>query len=455
MGPRWRLALVALAALGVLAAPAPASVSSHPASGTPELAPTGHPEQVRQLVQCAGNMFAVGTFTAISWNGTTYARENAFSFSARPPYTVTSWKPAVNGTVNSIAFPEGSCSHAYLGGNFTWVSGTPAHGIAKVSTATGQVVGTFAHDAAGDVETIRSLGDHLLVGGFFTSINGNHHGYMASLNPITGRDDGFISLRISGNYRYCNPTHTKCAGSNNRTRVYNQQLSHNGLLDLVEGDFTSVGGKSRQQIVMLNVGGRRARVTGWTSPEFYRHCATDEPFYIRAASWSPNDQTVYVASTGYHLFGYRGVPLRGLCDVAAAFPAKKTMVNPEWINYTGCDSLYSTVASGATAYFGGHERWSENRDGCNYRGPGAISAPGMEGLSPRTGRLVFNPTHSRGIGADDMLLTAAGLWIASDNKFGVGQCGGVPNHAGICLLPRRDVKTGGGSGGYGRPYSNR
>ena len=39
----------------------------------------------------------------------------------------------------------------------------------------------------------------------------------------------------------------------------------------------------------------------------------------------------------------------------------------------------------------------------------------MEGLSPATGLLTFNPTRARGQGADDMLVTSAGLWIASDN----------------------------------------
>ena len=66
---------------------------------------------------------------------------------------------------------------------------------------------------------------------------------------------------------------------------------------------------------------------------------------------------------------------------------------------------------------------------------GAIDAPGMEGLSPVTGLLTFNPTRARGEGADDMLITGAGLWIASDNQNDSVQCGGKINHAGICLLP--------------------
>jgi hypothetical protein len=73
--------------------------------------------------------------------------------------------------------------------------------------------------------------------------------------------------------------------------------------------------------------------------------------------------------------------------------------------------------------------------GCDRQGTGAISAPGMEGLSPTSGLLTFNPTRSRGLGADEMLVISAGLRIASDNDAGSAQSGGVGGHAGICLLP--------------------
>jgi len=89
----------------------------------------------------------------------------------------------------------------------------------------------------------------------------------------------------------------------------------------------------------------------------------------------------------------------------------------------------------STAYFGGHERWASNPDDCDEAGPGAISAPGMVGLSPADGSVTFNPTRARGLGADDMLVTSAGLWIASDNQNGGSECGGVSSLAGLCLLP--------------------
>ena len=34
-----------------------------------------------------------------------------------------------------------------------------------------------------------------------------------------------------------------------------------------------------------------------------------------------------------------------------------------------------------------------------------------------------------------MVITSAGLWIASDNQNDSVKCGGKFNHAGICLLP--------------------
>ncbi len=443
-------------------------VLASPVIGTPHFpAGVGKPvEQVRQLVRCGRTMYAVGSFTRVLQRRVVYERQNVFSFRASAPFTMTSWAPDVDGTVNSITFNGGNCQDAFLGGAFTSVNRTRVENLAKVSTSTGRVVRGFAHKASNEVETLLGTGGRILVGGFYKSINGSSADpYMTALNPTTGKDDGFLHLQISGTYEF-----PGVAG--NRTRVYNQQLSHDGRLDLVEGDFTSVGGLPRRQIFMLNISGKAAQLTGWTSPYFGRNCARVEPFYIRAASWSPDDSTVYTAATGFHAYGRppQKFPQKGLCDAAAAFPATQTSVQPFWINHTGCDSLYSTAADASTAYFGGHERWSMNPDGCNREGRDAYPAPGMEGLSPASGHLYINAagtagyySRARGLGADDMLLTSAGLWIASDNKFDSQVCGDVKSLAGICFLPyarrrrRREshspagAAAGNGSGCRGGP----
>jgi hypothetical protein len=41
---------------------------------------------------------------------------------------------------------------------------------------------------------------------------------------------------------------------------------------------------------------------------------------------------------------------------------------------------------------------------------------------------------SRAANADNMMITHAGLWISSTNRFGSQFCGGKPGHAGICFL---------------------
>ena len=223
-----------LIGLAVPAGAATGPVSTTPASQTPQLNATSTNEQIRQLVQCGGTMYAVGTFTSIKRNSTVFARNNIFSFSATSPFLVSSWNPNVNGIVNSIAFNGSNCADAYIGGKFTTVGGTTVKNIAEIDTTTGAVVTAFGHSASSQVQTLQGYNGHILVGGYYTSINNSTADpYMTSLNPTTGKDDGFIHLGISGNYNYA---------PNNATRVYNQQLSNGGTLDLVEGDFTSVGG---------------------------------------------------------------------------------------------------------------------------------------------------------------------------------------------------------------------
>jgi hypothetical protein len=453
-----------------LASSPPAGVAGYTPAATPQLNKTGSVEQIRQLVQCGGTMYAVGTFTSVKKGTTIYAVNNAFSFSATAPYTVTSWAPDIvgsstnsSGVVNTIAFSGGNCADAYIGGDFTSINGTKVTDIAEISTSTGDVVTTFGHTASASVQTLLGVDGHILAGGYYKTINSSSTDpYMTSLNPVTGKDDGFLKLNISGNYQFSGV-------SSNATRVYNQALSHGGTLDLVMGDFTSVGGQARQQIFMLNLATSPATVTAWTSPQwdgsqgeqlpggttgYPYECATVEPFYIQAAAWSPDDSTVYIGTTGYHPNGWPvgATPRTGLCDAAAAFPATQGTVYSLWVNYIGCDSLYSAAADAHAAYFGGHERFSMNPNDCDALGPdegtdeGAYSAPGIEALNPAAsnsgGGLYVNSadtagyySRGRGLGADDMLVTSAGLWIASDNLDGASYCDGQSAHAGICFLP--------------------
>jgi hypothetical protein len=448
----------ARAASPAVYAAASGGVSPEAALGTPQLNKTGKAEEViRQLVQCGRTMYGVGRFTSINQGSHDYTRANILSFKATAPYTITSWAPDVNGQVNAIAFNGPHCADAYIGGDFTTVNGTTVSNIAEISTTTGNVVPTFGTVANGEVWTMVAAGGHLLVGGDFTHVNGTHDTYLASISPVTGKYDGFLHLKISGDYHYCVPGGSVCTSPHNHPEVYDQQLSHSGTLDLVEGHFTKVGGLPRQQIFMLNLATHPASVTKWTSPEWdgsdpaaypYYHCLPQTAFYIRSAAWSPDDSTVYIATTGTHPAKdpYEGMtPRKGLCDAVAAFPATQAPVTHTWIDYSGCDSFYSVSADDAAVYAAGHPRWAENSDDCNAKGPGAITDFGLWGLNPANGEPLVN---SGGTGlytmtranADSMLITKAGLWIGSTNRFTVNKCGdrkgrGAAGHAGICFLP--------------------
>jgi hypothetical protein len=376
---------------------------------------------VRQLVTCGATMYAVGHFHTIGHGGHRYIRRNAFSFDATTG-AVTSWNPNVHGLVDSIALGP-RCGVAYLGGRFTGVGTTKVHDLAAVSTRTGTVRPAFGHTTNGEVETLRMVrrGAQLLVGGAFTAVNGTDRAYLASLDPATGAVTGYLRPHVTG----------RLPGSSGRSMVYNEQVSRDGRRLLVEGDFNRVGGQLRHQIAELDLGTRHATLDPWRNYRLnHSQCSSDMIFYGRAAAFAPNGRTIYLAGTGFE-------GTSPFCDAVTAFtntaPARVT-----WINKTGGDSLYAVAASRQDVYIGGHERWADNPKGLNSCGPGCVPRRGIGSISPSSGRaLPWNPTRSRGRGADDLLLTRAGLWVASDTFYHSTHCAGA-SHPGICFFPRHE-----------------
>ncbi len=409
-------------------AQAPMQVGQVPATYTPWLRSTTPSQYVRQFAQCGDTMYAVGTITDIGQGSNTYTRGNAFSFSATTG-EVTSWDPQANARVYSIALSP-DCSTAYLGGDFTTLGGIPANHIAAVDTTTGAIKPEFAHNANSEVNTVLLTHDMLLVGGTFVTINGVSRTKLASLDPTTGAVTPYADISITGAY------------PNTFTRIYKMQPSNAGTRLLAEGVFTSIGGVARRQVAMFDLGETSLTLDPWYSKEFNRHCRKAVGFYARTGAWSPDDSTVYVASTGHKPPQGAGSaftgPRAGACDAAMSFPSTPKLVHHTWINYTGCDSLYAIAADENNVYVTGHERWADNGFACEKAGTGFVSRPGVAALDVTTGLATdWNPTRSLGFGGDYLLVTDAGLWIGSDNfSDGLAQmCGGQTNHGGICFLP--------------------
>ena len=432
-----RVLLSAVVAVGLLVglpASAPAAgVQTTPADWTPYLLPSPVDQVVEELRSCKGTMYAVGSVTAVgggSGSSATYQRSNAFSFSATTG-AMTTWAPAVNGPVRSIALSP-DCRTAYLGGSFTRVNTRRARYLVAVNAVTGRVRRHFKRTADAPVSTVRYTHGAVIVGGEFTVVNGVRRSHLASLNPRTGAVTSYLHLRIRGTYP---DTETRT-----HTKVYNSQLSHDRHRMLIEGVFTSINRNPRQQAAVLKLGRKSVHLTRWRSKELTRPCSL--PFYVKAGAWSPDDKKIYLATTGHKPTSgpgsHRHDPRAGLCDAVAAFPATSSAVHHTWINYTGCDSLYAVAADSRSVYISGHERWADNSDGCDAPGTGAVSRPGIGAINQRTGLArPWNPTRSRGYGSHQLLLTSAGLWIASDTWLNgdAQDCGGQPQHGGICFFP--------------------
>jgi hypothetical protein len=63
-----------------------------------------------------------------------------------------------------------------------------------------------------------------------------------------------------------------------------------------------------------------------------------------------------------------------------------------------------------------------------------VSADNIAYIRLNSGGTAGLYSRSRGLGADDMLVTSAGLWIASDNLDNSNHCGNASGLAGICFL---------------------
>lgn len=405
----------AIAAFGAGSPASAATVSAAPATFTPYI--TSADSTVRQLAQCGSTMYAVGTFTTIgSPLGGPFTRNNVFSFNATTG-VVSSWNPNVNGTVYSLALTS-NCATAYLAGAFTTAHGTAVKNLVKVSTSTGAVDTAFKPVPSGSVYRVLISGTHLLAGGSFTTIGGVTRAAMASLSLSTGKADSYVNLNITG------------ALVNSTRKVYSFALSNGGTKLLVMGSFLAVGGVDRQQIFMVDLGTTSASLDTWYSPLFDEACKPYLSYYLQAAAWSPDDATIYTGTTGRE-----GVS--PLCDTVAAFSsAADSALQPMWVNPTGCDSLFTVAADDTNVYAGGHQRWMSNFGVCEQENPNSVPRQGIADLSPADGSVTpWDPSRSRGHGADAMLLTSTGLWVGSDNFFASDSCAGV-YHPGICFFPR-------------------
>ena len=388
-------------------------VSTNPVNYTPNITNGA----AYKSAEANGMLYVGGSFTSVTAAaGTTptgtFTRNHILAFNAATGSISTSFAPNVNGDVWAIV-PSGTS--LYIGGSFSSVNGVARRGLAKIDATTGAVDTSFnAALTSGNVTEAALVSGRLIISGTFPK-------KILAVNPASGANTGYINVAVTGSV----------ASNAGPVEVYRFAVNPAGTKLVGVGNFTTVGGATHYRAFMLDLGSTAASVSAWRYTPLQQMCAASSlPDYMRDVDFSPDGSYFVFVSTGF-------VPLSGqvgiaLCDAASRFEtANLSPTRPTWINYTGGDTLHSVAVTDQAVYVQGHQRWLNNPQGRDNAGPGAVSRPGIGAIDPTTGlALAWNPTKDRGVGGKDLLVTARGLWVASDTAH-IGH----ETHMRIALLP--------------------
>lgn len=418
------LALV-LPALGVLAptasaAPVPAaaaSATSPDARQMPGDVPSRRTPwvldgEVSKIVQVGDTMVAGGLFTQVAdpMGGTPYARQNLVAFSATTGAVSQTFNPTVDGQVQQL-LPGPTPNTVYVAGDFTKINGKGPNHLQLLDVRTGLAAPGFrAPSTGGSIQTLELLpGNRLFVGGFFKKVGGVDSGQFITLDATSGAVDPFMNFVASGN-------HNTGSGAKAPIGPREAAVTPQGDRLVVVGNYRTVGGLARDQIVMIDLTGPTASIaTDWYTTQYTPICSPNAfDSYMRDVEMSPDGSFFVVATTG-------GPHSGTLCDTAARFETRAvgTTLAPTWVTASGGDTLWGVEVTQAAVFVGGHNRWMNNPSGADRAAQGAVPRPGLSALDPQTGiPLRWNPGRNpRGEAAYEIYETDAGVWVVSDTDF--------------------------------------
>ena len=420
MGRRVLFTLVSAALLVGLAVqpgaavnvPQAVVVSSNPADWTPHVLDG----KVAAIVQVGNRMVAGGQFTQVASAAaptTAIARSNIFAFDATTGAIDTAFAPVLDAQVESLAVaPDGL--HVFAGGSFTKINGVAQKSLVKLRLSDGARITAFKGRTNARVKDMAVSGGRLYIGGTFKTANGVTRSALAAVDPVTGALSADVNLAFTG-------------PRNGTVNIDKFDISPDGSRLVAIGNWTSVAGLQRDQIVMLNLTTSPVSVTDWATTRFQQQCAKVFDTYMRDVDISPDGSYFVVGTTGAYRAG-------SLCDAASRWETGATGSGqqPTWVDYTGGDTLYSVAITGTAVYVGGHQRWMNNSFVADRAGPGAVAREGIAALDPVNGLpLSWNPGRDRGVGAFALVATSQGLWIGSDTD----RIGRYEYHGRIAFMP--------------------
>jgi len=406
--------LVLAPGTAIAAHPHPRVVSEQPDADTAELVSTSGVPRPRPDALATSNdrVYLGGVFEAIEDDSGVHNRANVASVNESTGQ-VLPFAPELNGAVDALVAQGDSL---YVGGRFTSVNGVSRRYLVKVNAVTGAVDQAFNARLPGRVHDLAISRGMLFASGAFGA-------NLLALDLNTGANTGYVNLDISGEQPNAWGT----------TAVYQFAIDPAGSRLVGVGNFTTVGGQSRQRAFMLDLNAGSATVDPWYYAPLAKACAIVTPHmiaYLTDVDFAPDGSYFVLVSTGF-------VPRSGdlyetICDATARF--ETGIANPHrptWINYTGGDTLTSVAATGAAVYVQGHNRWLDNPQGRDSAGPGAVNRLGIGAIDPTTGKaLPWDPPKPARNGGEGFLATPNGLWVGSDSiKFA-----GKP-HRGLAFVP--------------------
>ncbi|CAN5614040.1 hypothetical protein BH24ACT5_BH24ACT5_24880 [soil metagenome] len=407
-------------------------VSADPVDFTPHV----QDGTVLAVAVVADRVYVGGTFTTVVNAGTStkLVRNYLFAFD-RATGRVLDFAPSLDGAVETIA-PAPDGASIIIGGRFKTVQGTAQRSLAMLAP-NGTRVSSFAARTNGYVKKIVVRGNRLFAGGRFSTANGVARANLAAFDATAGKLDTLFTIDVSEG-------RTKSNGTVTKPSVYELDADADGSRLVVIGNFRQVAAQQRMQVAMIDL--TNSTLSSWYTTRYPNdvsgslgyQCSQVFDTQMRDVEFSPDGSYFVVVTTG-------GAPDRNtksLCDTAARWETTAKLAVGEketWYNCTGGDTLLSvavTARAGLTSdgavYVGGHQRWLDNCGGRDNAVPGSFAADGIGAIDANTGKAIrdWNPGRTRGVGAEELVADAEGLYIGSDTE----ELGGE-YHARLGLFP--------------------
>jgi len=236
-------------------------VAANPADVTPQVLDGA----VKSIAQVGGTVIIGGTFTQVQEVGAGKAvltRNRVMAFDAVTGAIRPSFAPSVNAEVTTV-LPAPDGTSVYLGGSFTSVDGVSASRVIRLDVATGARTAGFAPPTVGAaVKDLRLVGDQLVLAGPFKTVGGQPRTSLASLSASTGALTGFVNHAFAG------------ARNGGSLQVIKIDVTADGRRLMGIGNFSTVDGADRPQIVLLDTSGPTSVLADWQTSFYDPMCAS-------------------------------------------------------------------------------------------------------------------------------------------------------------------------------------